>query len=167
MTAILGALNGSNPVVVANILTGAGFGGSSLGQSSPITLTNGAGLATYTFSFGTPISITPGSTYTIRFAATAGTFDYGFSTGNQYTRGQLFIGSGVPASGDLTFSEGLSAAPEPATWGLMILGFGVVGSTLRRRRRVNEYGRRALFTACQRSASTNTGHLPARWANVR
>ena len=28
------------------------------------------------------------------------------------------------------------AAPEPATWGLMIGGFGVVGGTLRRRRRL-------------------------------
>ncbi len=28
-----------------------------------------------------------------------------------------------------------SAVPEPATWAMMILGFGIVGSTLRRRRR--------------------------------
>lgn len=27
------------------------------------------------------------------------------------------------------------AAPEPATWGMMLLGFGIVGSQLRRRRR--------------------------------
>ena len=29
-----------------------------------------------------------------------------------------------------------SAAPEPATWAMMILGFGVVGATLRNRRRM-------------------------------
>ena len=33
-------------------------------------------------------------------------------------------------SGTVTFAS----APEPATWGLMILGFGAVGYSLRRRR---------------------------------
>lgn len=30
---------------------------------------------------------------------------------------------------------GMSAAPEPASWGLMIAGFGMIGATLRARRR--------------------------------
>ncbi len=33
----------------------------------------------------------------------------------------------------LTFFGSRSAVPEPATWGMMLLGFGIVGSTLRRR----------------------------------
>ncbi len=34
----------------------------------------------------------------------------------------------------LVVPEVVSAVPEPATWALMILGFGLVGSALRRRR---------------------------------
>ena len=35
-----------------------------------------------------------------------------------------------------SFSYTMSAAPEPATWAMMIAGFGLVGATLRRRRAV-------------------------------
>lgn len=37
-------------------------------------------------------------------------------------------------AGTLNFSPG--AVPEPATWGLMILGFGAVGGALRRRKSI-------------------------------
>jgi hypothetical protein len=30
---------------------------------------------------------------------------------------------------------GMAAVPEPATWGMMLLGFGAMGMVLRRRRR--------------------------------
>ncbi len=33
-----------------------------------------------------------------------------------------------------TIGAGLGAVPEPATWGLMIMGFGGIGAMLRRRR---------------------------------
>jgi hypothetical protein len=31
----------------------------------------------------------------------------------------------------------LGAVPEPATWGMMIIGFGAMGSAMRARRRAN------------------------------
>lgn len=37
--------------------------------------------------------------------------------------------------GNLTFIPFSSAAPEPASWAMMIVGFGVIGLTLRYRRR--------------------------------
>lgn len=40
----------------------------------------------------------------------------------------------VVAMDDFIFGEPI-AVPEPATWGLMILGFGGVGAMLRSRRR--------------------------------
>jgi len=40
------------------------------------------------------------------------------------------VGSGV-----LTISSATAAVPEPATWGLMLAGFGMVGAGLRSRRR--------------------------------
>jgi hypothetical protein len=36
---------------------------------------------------------------------------------------------------DLTYTTGVAAVPEPATWALMILGFGVAGAALRTGRR--------------------------------
>jgi hypothetical protein len=38
---------------------------------------------------------------------------------------------------DVTFNNVNSAVPEPATWALMILGFGAIGYALRRRPAVN------------------------------
>lgn len=34
----------------------------------------------------------------------------------------------------LALDTGAGAVPEPATWGMMIMGFGLAGATLRRRR---------------------------------
>ncbi|AYJ86129.1 PEP-CTERM sorting domain-containing protein [Sphingomonas paeninsulae] len=39
------------------------------------------------------------------------------------------------------FETLVSAAPEPATWGMMIVGFGIVGGATRRQKR----GERALL----------------------
>lgn len=41
---------------------------------------------------------------------------------------------GDPYRGSIVDNVSVSAVPEPAAWALMILGFGVVGGTLRRRR---------------------------------
>lgn len=41
-------------------------------------------------------------------------------------------GLGGSYGGNVTFAAG--AIPEPATWGMMILGFGAVGAAVRRRR---------------------------------
>jgi hypothetical protein len=35
---------------------------------------------------------------------------------------------------DLTYGHGVAAVPEPATWGMMIIGLAVIGSTMRRQR---------------------------------
>jgi hypothetical protein len=40
-----------------------------------------------------------------------------------------------PGTGSSTFQEVVSTVPEPSTWALMIAGIGVVGATLRFRRR--------------------------------
>jgi hypothetical protein len=37
--------------------------------------------------------------------------------------------------GSTSFNPIVAAAPEPATWGMMIVGFGLAGASLRRRRR--------------------------------
>lgn len=58
------------------------------------------------------------------------TFDFAKSTGQAY--GSL---AGIDATIDFTPSS-MGAVPEPATWSMMILGFGLVGTMARSRRRL-------------------------------
>lgn len=69
------------------------------------------------------------------------------------TKGDQFVGSGFykfdagtglpsffesigSSSKVVLFSTGVAAVPEPATWGMMIIGFAALGMTARRRQRV-------------------------------
>ena len=51
------------------------------------------------------------------------------------TRVQFGSDIGNWLADDISFSTGGSAVPEPATWAMMIAGFGLAGSALRRRPR--------------------------------
>ena len=61
---------------------------------------------------------------------------------NNFVEGSVVAGSMIQngeirmanISRDLAISQFQTAVPEPATWAMMILGFGVVGTLLRRRR---------------------------------
>lgn len=57
----------------------------------------------------------------------AGTASAGFSFGN--------VGGGGPVSFHFDFAPAL---PEPSTWAMMLLGFGAIGITLRRRRSLRQ-----------------------------
>jgi hypothetical protein len=60
----------------------------------------------------------------------AGTFRV---TGYDPTPGVFYLST--QANGNTTFSASTVAVPEPATWALMLLGFGGIGMAMRRRRR--------------------------------
>lgn len=62
----------------------------------------------------------------VAFAGTAYSIDFG-GTANQTGYDNITFGSDRPGGGVI---------PEPATWAMMILGFGMVGFASRRRRRV-------------------------------
>jgi hypothetical protein len=48
---------------------------------------------------------------------------------------RLYGNSGNWVMDDLTYTTGVTAGvPEPASWAMMILGFGAAGALLRRRR---------------------------------
>ncbi|WP_185965035.1 FxDxF family PEP-CTERM protein [Glacieibacterium frigidum] len=90
-------------------------------QSYTVSISGGAStidLGTYTSGFGSfvartssPFLAVSGTTYTLTF-------------------------TGLSAEDRTSFIDGvaLAAVPEPATWGLMIVGFGMVGFAARRRR---------------------------------
>lgn len=126
------------------------LGTSSLGDftlktSTCLALGGGASFGTFTIDFGrdsfngtfdggsTPTS-TPGISdtawlYTIlggtgRFAGASGTFD---ATGIADARTR-------PTRVLIDFFGNISTVPEPATWMMMILGFGAIGLNARRRR---------------------------------
>ena len=62
--------------------------------------------------------VTPGESYQIRFAE---------------VDNQFFFNQGVD---NVSILAAVGAVPEPATWAMMLFGFGAVGITIRRRRRV-------------------------------
>jgi hypothetical protein len=47
----------------------------------------------------------------------------------------ITLANGMGSSNAQVFATGVPAVPEPATWGLMLLGFGGMGMALRRSRR--------------------------------
>ena len=82
--------------------------------------------------------ISPGNGYfetAARSFANAGGYSQDFSVGAGGTNGNFFVFDDNLGdnSGGITLS--IAAIPEPATWAMMILGFGVIGGALRRRRR--------------------------------
>lgn len=84
---------------------------------------------------GNPISFTASGT-DVRCGGSGGvtlrpggTASFGFSCG-------FFGGPTISAQGDGTYSSAPAAVPEPATWATMILGFGAIGYSMRRRNKV-------------------------------
>ena len=113
-----------NPDIVLNFLgkSDGGFGMTTLGNASE--------------SFGT--WSTPG--FLVDFLAVKSGTEFVLyqlaapaSSGNWSTAG-LVNGMGQQRElSHLTFFGAAGAVPEPATWGMMLLGFGIVGGAVRRR----------------------------------
>jgi hypothetical protein len=91
--------------------------------------------------FWSPVAVTPETTYFLVFDTEGGSYAIAGDTRNRYTRGMTHANAGfVPFSDfDYTFrsyADGVAAVPEPASWALMIAGFGLVGGAARRRREI-------------------------------
>ncbi|WP_430424816.1 PEPxxWA-CTERM sorting domain-containing protein [Phenylobacterium sp.] len=114
-----------------------------------VSYTGGSSLtgSTFTFSGGHVFASGGGTTdaYTINgtinsAAAITGIFLNVHESANGYPTngpGRAFNGNFVVTelTLDATLVRGTGAVPEPATWAMMILGFGAAGSALRSRRR--------------------------------
>lgn len=133
-----------------------GISSGTLVSLSPVTATNGTSIS-FTSSFGNFIGTIKNS----EFAAAApnarvglnalGTFTpigslSGFTAGLAdltlgFTQtGDLIVGEAQPSiSGSFTFSSPsmIAGVPEPASWAMLIAGFGLTGASMRRRRIVS------------------------------
>ena len=58
---------------------------------------------------------------------------YRFNAGTNLD--QFFITTYTASSNAVLYRTGASAVPEPATWAMMLIGFGAAGMSLRRRPR--------------------------------
>ena len=122
------------------------------GSFRPVYLVDFTGLnivaaAGATISFGVD-GVSPGSPYFFNHASNAAlsgspqdgadnAMSYYFHDGLGATYDGVFDsnGNGWDKSSDINVRVfGTAAVPEPATWGLMIAGFGLVGGAMRRRR---------------------------------
>lgn len=93
----------------------------------------------FTFDLPTLVTLSKSHTYSISFYNSDFLFIPGYSGGGSasYQAGApLGFGtsSGFELDGQASDGSGGGTVPEPATWGLMVLGFGGLGACLRRRR---------------------------------
>jgi hypothetical protein len=87
----------------------------------------------------TPTSIFANQTYYLVFSGTSG---YGLagSVNNPYALGQTYANPGYQSFTGFDYAfrtysnTAVAAVPEPATWGMMILGFGMIGAASRSRK---------------------------------
>ena len=137
----LGALSFKGFGVSALTATLAG-GGTTTAMSGGLAAggCNGSGAGFVCFNFGPNISTAGKTNLTFDINATSGVFNltddphlkilWSSQAGSDSKVGDLF-------SQDIPFShETVSAVPEPATWAMMITGFGLAGASIRRRRKV-------------------------------
>ena len=70
--------------------------------------------------------------YVFNFAAPTATVTAAF--GSTWSNARLFSTETAPCTGPGCGGGGAGGVPEPATWAMMIIGFGGVGAIIRRRR---------------------------------
>ena len=76
-----------------------------------------------------------GSSFVSRLDGAADSF-YGFVSTSAFTSVLITAGTTLGGGETCNLQLGAGGVPEPATWALMISGFGLAGATLRRRRAV-------------------------------
>jgi len=134
----------------ANIRTiGSGWGTWSGGYTDQVLYTNGA--TSFTFNFVNPVGgfglfaepnpfdlrefsfvLSDGSSTSASYHGSAGAGFLGF-LGSGIT--SVTVSSDVDfAVGDFYTTAAAGGVPEPTTWAMMILGFGVVGASMRRKK---------------------------------
>ena len=114
------------------LLNGATFTSASFNLDAPTGTNNDAFTSAITFGFS------DGTSHTLALGS-GGAYQFGVLDGEGITS-ITFASAGAPARGIGAFKQlkfgGLmaSAVPEPGTWAMMLIGFGAIGASMRRRR---------------------------------
>ena len=126
---------------IVTIYSGDGLNGTVLGTGS---LLASVGTSSYSFDLSSfNVALTAGLSYTFGISSGGSYKLSGDETfGDAYKGGRAYF-AGPPLTGsDLAFTTFVNSAgsaasptPEPATWAMMIAGFGLVGYAMRRRAR--------------------------------
>jgi hypothetical protein len=115
-------------------------------QNLNIALNSGFGFSAFEFNVNSAVTGPVTLTFTDQFGhtqSTTTTFDVGANGSNFFdafsTNGELIThvsltGANISSVGQVRLG-GVGAVPEPASWALLILGFGGAGAMLRMRRR--------------------------------
>lgn len=118
--------------------------GSAQGLSSTATGGTYFGLpeSLVSFSFASAFAASAGTTYWLGLASVSSDALYWESAANNATslayqsNGGPYGMVGTQLAFTIVGSSATAAVPEPATWGMLLAGFGAVGGALRRRQRV-------------------------------
>jgi hypothetical protein len=129
-----GILGGSNSLTV-EILAGNGTGGAVLGSVTDAV--NQAPDDSFSLDLSAAaVHVVSGSQYTFLVTGFAGAGDLPTrgvlgDDANPYAGGQIYAGGyGSPPNWDLAFQTYVSTGvPEPASWAMLIAGFGMLGAT--------------------------------------
>lgn len=111
-------------------------------HSLPFPFPPGVTPGAATTRYGVPVTVgTSQGNFTVATNATQNFAFFGVTSDTAFTSFTLSAAAPAPAGttpsivfDNLRFGSAVAAVPEPATWGLMILGFGMVGTGLRQRR---------------------------------
>jgi PEP-CTERM motif len=128
--------NSLGAILSISLWAGSLTAGTLLGSTDPVSVSDGFGFAEpdnfngfVTFSFSTPVSVTPGTTYYFEVALQSGSDEvallgnyYNYAGGTAFYNGQLSPFTGY----DLWFGEGIYAVPEPSPAWLILFGGGVL-----------------------------------------
>ena len=98
------------------------------------TVTFGADSQFSSFSTPTPVRFSNGDNLIGLSATSGGNTFFGFAFTTNSTLNSFGFGN-VPGATITATSAIPAAVPEPATWAMMLVGFGAMGVSLRRRRR--------------------------------
>ena len=131
-----GAFTANDPLI-SSVIRVSGFGAATLGLPTRIGVTNSGAVAFFSRSSSIGgadlLDFRLATTPNLR-AAFAPLLGTGVFALNQFVNVPSDLGAiSLNQSSDVFFSASTSAVPEPATWAMMICGFGLAGAAMRRR----------------------------------